>query len=73
MQIFFFLLLILMCVIDHYKDRRFWKELDDNLIYFQNDTTYYYDCSHLRLKNIKADKTMEYLNIVPKTLGVLNK
>ena len=55
------------------KNRSFWKELDDNLIYYQKDTSSYKNYSHLRIRNISADKTMEYYNIAPKALGILNK
>ena len=53
------------------KDRSGWNELDDNLIYYKNRG--YYKFSHLRIKNIETDKMMECLNIVPATLGVINK
>ena len=54
------------------QDRSFWKELDDNLIYYHNSNGYFL-YSHLRIKNIKADRTMEYLSMFPKHFGVLNK
>ena len=54
------------------KDRSGWNELDDNLIYFKNSSGFF-KFSHLRIKNIKTDKMMDCLNIVPTTLGVLNK
>ena len=36
------------------KYRSFWNELDDNLIYYQNDNSHYFylDYSHLRIRNI---------------------
>ena len=53
-----------MCLLFYRNDRNFWKELDDNLIYYPNDSNVYYDYSHLRIRNIESDKTMEYIHII---------